>query len=266
MRHEAERLRLRISEQHRRFEARDQALVAVGGRVGEGVERLGVLDHAADEIEARSRTGRHSRCRRTAACRPSRSTCGCACPSRCPGLDRLGHEGRGLAIGLGDHVDDIFVDLHAVGGVDQRAEGQAELVLGGGDLVMVLVARQAHFEHGRDHLAADVHRAVDRRDREIAALGARPVAEVAALILAAGVGRQLDVVELEARGVVAVLEADVVEHEEFGLGADIDGVADAGRLEIGLGALGGRARVAGVELAGRRARRCRRTGSASASR
>ena len=79
---------------------------------------------------------------------------------------------------------DILVDLHAVGGLDQRAEGQAELVLRGGDLVVVLVAGQAHFEHGRDHLAADVDGAVDRRDREIAALGARTVAEVAALIFA----------------------------------------------------------------------------------
>ena len=114
----------------------------------------------------------------------------CHCP-----CDRLGHEGRGLAIGLGDHVDDIFVDLHPVGGLDQLAVGQAELVLGGGDLVMMLVHRQAHLEHGRDHLAADVDRAVDRRDREIAALGARPVGEVAAFIFAAGVGRQLDVVE-----------------------------------------------------------------------
>jgi hypothetical protein len=41
----------RISQQHRRLEARDQPLVAVGRRVGEGVERAGMLDHAADEIE-----------------------------------------------------------------------------------------------------------------------------------------------------------------------------------------------------------------------
>ena len=57
-------------------------------------------------------------------------------------LDRLGHEGRGLAIGLGDLLHDILVDLHAVGGVRQRAEGQAEFVLGGGHFVVVLV-------HGR---------------------------------------------------------------------------------------------------------------------
>ena len=147
-------------------------------------------------------------------------------------------------------MDDIFVDLHPVGGLDEGAVGEAELVLGGGDLVMMLVHRQAHLDHRRDHLAPDVHRAVDRSDREIAALGARPVGEVADLIFAAGIGRKLDVVDPEVGAVVAVLEADVVEHEEFGLGPDEDGVADAGALQIILGALGGRARVARIELAG----------------
>jgi len=42
----------RIGQQHRGLEAGDQALVAVGQRVGEGVERLGMLDDAADVIEA----------------------------------------------------------------------------------------------------------------------------------------------------------------------------------------------------------------------
>src|SRR3546814_16484053 len=59
------------------------------------------------------------------------------------------------------------------------------------------------------------------------------------------------IVDLEARLVVARLEADVVEHEEFGLGSDIDGVADAGRGDIGFGALRRGARVAGIALAGR---------------
>ena len=54
-----------------------------------------------------------------------------------------------------------------------------------------------------------------------------------------------------AAGVVAVLEADVVEHEELGFRADEDGVADAGLLEIGFGAGRGRARIAAVKLAGR---------------
>ena len=153
---------------------------------------------------------------------------------------------------MGDHVDDIFVDLHPVGGLDQAAVGEAELVLGGGDLVVVLVHRQPHLDHRRDHLAADIHGAVDRRDREIAALGARPVAHVAAVIVAAAVGRQLDIVDPERGRTVAVLEADVVEHEEFGFRPDEDGVADAGLAEIGFGAGRGRARVAAVKLAGRR--------------
>jgi hypothetical protein len=94
--------------------------------------------------------------------------------------------------------------------------------------------------------------AVDRGDRKVAALGARPVGEVADIIFAAGIGRQLDVVDLEVARIVAVLEPNVVEHEEFRLRADEYGVADAGGAEIRLGALRRRARIARVELAGAR--------------
>src|SRR3546814_13233367 len=110
------------------------------------------------------------------------SSDGCSSDLAVVVLDRLRHEGRGLAIGVRDLMHDIFVDLHAVGGFGERAEGQAELVLRRGDLMVVLVAGQAHFEHRRDHLGTDVDRAVDRRDREIAALGARAVGGGAALI------------------------------------------------------------------------------------
>ena len=47
--------------------------------------------------------------------------------------------------------------------------------------MVMLVAGQTHVDHGADHLGADVDAAVDRSDREIAALGARTVAEIAAL-------------------------------------------------------------------------------------
>jgi hypothetical protein len=77
------------------------------------------------------------------------------------------------------------------------------------------------------------------------------VAEVAALVVGVVVGRQFGRVELEA-GVVGgcLVIAHVVEHEELGFGAEIDGVADAGRLQIGFGLLGDAARVAVVGLAG----------------
>jgi hypothetical protein len=55
------------------------------------------------------------------------------------------------------------------------------------------------------------------------------------------------------------LEAHVVEDEELGFRAEVDGVADAARrLQIGFGLLGDRARVAAIGLAGRGSRRRRR--------
>ena len=122
-------------------------------------------------------------------------------------------------------------------------------MLGGGDLVVVLLDHGAHVGHRLQHLAAHVLAAVLRRHREIAALGADAVAEVAALVGRVGVLGQLGMVELEA-GVVGIgAEAHVVEHEELGLGADEAGVADAGRLQIGFRLLGDAARVAAVGLA-----------------
>src|SRR3546814_12406449 len=96
---------------------------------------------------------------------------------------------------MGDLVHDIFVDLHAVGSRHQRAELQTQLVLGGGDFMVMLVAGQAHFEHGGNHPAAQVDAAVDGGDGEIAALGTRTVRHVAAFIIATAVDRQFDVVE-----------------------------------------------------------------------
>src|SRR3546814_19713884 len=120
---------------------------------------------------------------------------------------------------ISDWSSDVYSsDLEL--GLGQRAEGQAELVLRRRDLMVMLVAGQAHLQHRRDHLGADVDRAVDRRDGEIAALGAGPVGEVAALIGAAGVGGQLDIVAPEAGLVVARLEADTVRLEKCGTGAE----------------------------------------------
>src|SRR5690606_33083477 len=41
----------RVSQHHRCFKARDQALVGVGAGVGKGVQGLGVLDDAADVVQ-----------------------------------------------------------------------------------------------------------------------------------------------------------------------------------------------------------------------
>ena len=90
----------------------------------------------------------------------------------------------------------------------------------------------------------------DRRNREIAALGAHAVAEVAALIGGVGVRRQFRRVELEARVVGVGGEAHVVEDEEFGFRTEIGDVAEAERLDVRHRLLGDRARVARIGLAG----------------
>jgi len=165
-------------------------------------------------------------------------------------LQRLGHEGGRLAVGVGDVVDHVFVFLDLVGLFGEAREDQAQLVLARGDLVVVLVHLHADALHGRQHLRAQVLRVVDRVDREIAALDARAMAAVALLERGVGVPRAVDRVDLVGHLVHRHRKADVVEDEELGLGAEEGGIADPGGLEIGLGLLGGRARVAAVGLAG----------------
>jgi hypothetical protein len=74
------------------------------------------------------------------------------------------------------------------------------------------------------------------------------MAEIAALVIAVGVARQFEGIDLVA-GVVGVgLVANVVEHKELGLRAKIHRVADAKPLNETLGALGNPARVAVIGL------------------
>ena len=122
-------------------------------------------------------------------------------------------------------------------------------MLGGRDFVVVLLDHRAHLRHRREHFAAHVLRRILRRHREVAALGAHAVAEVAALVGGIGIGGQFDRIDLEAGVVGLGREAHVVEYEELGLGAEEYRVADAGRLEIGLGFLGDAARIAVIGLA-----------------
>ena len=110
------------------------------------------------------------------------------------------------------------------------AELDAQLVLRGRDLVMVLLGLDAHrLDHGQ-HFGAHVGALVDRRDREIAALQARPVAQVAILVFGTGIVGAFLGIDLE-EGVVHrhMAKAHVVEHEELGFRAEEGVVANAGR-------------------------------------
>ena len=113
------------------------------------------------------------------------------------------------------------------------------------DLEADLLARQAH---GRAHVLERIH----GRHREVAALDAGTVALVAVRVFLGGVPRTLHRVDLVERAAHLVAVAHPVEDEELVLGTEQRGVGDAGRLQVRLGALGERARVALVALHGGR--------------
>ena len=109
--------------------------------------------------------------------------------------------------------------------------------------------RDAQRLQDQRDLGAQVLRAVDRGHGEIAALDGGAVAFVAPFDLLAGVPRRFVFVDLDEgpRGVGA--PAHVVENEELGLRPEEGGIAQARCLQVGLGALGDRARIAVISLA-----------------
>ena len=178
--------------------------------------------------------------------------------------DRLRHEGRRLAIAAGDVLDDVLVPHERVAHLDQRQEAQVDLGLPGGrHLVVVLLHAVADLLHFADHLGADVLLRVGGLDGEVALLVTRLVAQVLALDqAAAAVVHRVDLarrvplplgrVDQVEAGVLVLLVAHLVEDEELGLGPEVGGVADPGRLQVRLGLARDVARVARVVLLGER--------------
>src|SRR5882757_6855668 len=93
---------------------------------------------------------------------------------------------------------------------------------------------------------------VHRRDREVAALVAGLCAEVATLLLPAGVPGALDRVDVVEALVRAGLIPRRVEDVELRLRPEVRGVGDAATTQVVLGLAGDVARVPGVGLAGQR--------------
>ena len=81
------------------------------------------------------------------------------------------------------------------------------------------------LDHGLHHLGAQVLIVIGGRNREIAFLVARPVAEV--VLLAAGIPAAFFGVDEVEAGVRVLIEADVVEDEELGFRAEVGRVGEA---------------------------------------
>ncbi len=239
----------RVSQHHRGLEAGHQTLVGIGARVSDGVERAGVLDDAADVIQRKvAQTGVAIASKQVLAVFPD-------------GLvhmharavvadDGLGHEGRGLAVGVGDVLDHILHDLRPVGTLHQSGEFGADFALAGvGHFVVMHFDRHAHLFEQQAHFRADVLQTVNRGHREIAALHRRAVAHIAAFHLVAGGPGGFVGVDLDEAARHVHIPADLVENEKLGFRTEIGGIADARCFQISLGLFGDGARIAVVGFA-----------------
>jgi len=144
---------------------------------------------------------------------------------------RFWHEGRGFAVAACDVFDDVLVPHERIRHVDQRQAEQVDLGLAGGCyLVVLLLDANADLFHRSHHLGADVVQAVLRRYREVAFFVTRLVPEILQAIVA-GVPPAFDGVDFVERLVLLLIEADAVEDEELGLGAEDRIVADSRRAQ-----------------------------------
>ncbi|ABA50095.1 hypothetical protein BURPS1710b_2769 [Burkholderia pseudomallei 1710b] len=242
----------RVGELHGRFEVRHETLVRVRRRVRDRVQRARVLDDAADVEERRLRQARVAVAReQVLAVLPDRLVHVHA--RAVVADDGLRHERRRLAVRVRDVMDDVLRPLRPVRALDERRELRADFVLAlARHLVVVHFDRNADLLEQQTHFRAHVLELVDRRNREVAALHARTVARVAAFEFLRRRPRRFFRVDLhEAAGHVRV-PLHRVENEEFRLRTEVRGVADARALQVGLGALRERARIALVALAVRR--------------
>ena len=252
MRIDAERFLRAVGEHDRRLEARHQPLVAVRARVCERVDRLRVLDDAADVIERDVRKSRVALAGEDVLAALLQRLVHVHAAAVVAD-ERLRHEGERLAVAVRDVPQRVLEDLDLVALLRQRVRSDVDLALAAGaHLVVVHLDLEAEFLAGLAHGRAQVLETVDRRHREVAALHARAMAEVAVFVGRAGIPGALHRVDDVAAAVQLVGPAHAVEDEELVLGAEQAGVGDPGGLEVGLGALRERARVAVVALHRRR--------------
>src|SRR5690606_3318415 len=165
--------------------------------------------------------------------------------------DGLGHEGGGLAVGVGHVVDAVLEDLDFVRLLHPGVELDTDFALASvGHFVVVYLDVEAHLLHGATHGGAQVVEGVDRRDGGVATLDPGAVAQVAVdELLAGGPGGFLGGNFHEGAGHVGT-EVYFVKDEELGLGAEERGIPKAGGFQVLLGALGDGAGVAVVALHG----------------
>ncbi len=163
--------------------------------------------------------------------------------------ERLGHEGRHIAVLGGYVLDDVLVDHHLVAHLREGVEAHVDLGLTrGADLVVLHLDVHAGLDQLEHDLGPQVLELVGRRHREVALLVPRPERQVGLRVLARVPDAfiRIDVV-VAAEGVL--VEAQGVEKVELRLRAPVAHVGDARAAQVLLGFLGDEARVPAIGLA-----------------
>ena len=153
----------------------------------------------------------------------------------------------------GNILDDVL-ELHdVVSCAGQGVEAPVDLGLASGaDLVVGPLDLHVEALHDGDDLVTQITEVVGGGHREVTALVLHLVTAVAAVLSASGVPGTSLGVDGVVRGVLASVEANVVEDVELGLGGEKGSVSDTGGGEVGLGLACDVARVAAVGLLGDR--------------
>ena len=156
--------------------------------------------------------------------------------------DRLTGRPRGV-------LDDVLEEHDIVGGVQQRVELVVDLGLAAGaDFVVPALDLEAAPDQVCGHVFTQIRLVVVRRDREVATLHPRLVAEVSAGLDPPGVPVAFLGVDLVERAIHLRVVADVVEDVELGLGAEETRVGEASGGQVLLRLTGDVARVARIRL------------------
>ena len=162
----------------------------------------------------------------------------------------LRHEGRGLAVGMGNVVHGVLEDLVPVSAFHQAGEHGADFALPRRcHFMMMHFNRHALLFESQAHRRTDILQRIHRRNGEVAALDRRTMAHVAAIHVITGGPRRFRSLHAGRRAGHVDVPGHRIKNEKLGFRTEIGGVADAGRFQVRLAAFGDRARIAVVTLA-----------------
>merc|ERR1719499_1012730 len=132
-------------------------------------------------------------------------------------VQRLGHEGGGKTMLLGDVSHDVLVPHELIGNVNEGSESEVNFALTGStDLVVVGFHVHANRSHEGTHVVSAVLKGVEGSRGEVSFLGSVLVGKVSSSFLSSRVPEGFSAVYRKARLSHAFLVLHVIEQEEFG--------------------------------------------------